>query len=54
MRHGAARPEVEPEPRNVVTISEDRRPEMNRVFRLWKASNIHSMEGRTHIGFQQF
>jgi hypothetical protein len=25
-------------PRNLVTISEDRRAEMNRVFQLWKAA----------------
>jgi hypothetical protein len=35
---GAGRPEMEPAPRNPVTISEDRREEMNRVFRLWKAA----------------
>ena len=29
---------MEPAPRNLVTISEDRRAEMNRVFRLWKAA----------------
>ncbi len=29
---------MEPAPPNLVTISEDRRAEMNRVFRLWKAA----------------
>ena len=33
-----ARPEMEPAPRNLVTISEDRRAEVNRMFRLWKAA----------------
>jgi hypothetical protein len=29
---------MEPALQNLVTISEDRRAEMNRVFRLWKAT----------------
>jgi hypothetical protein len=29
---------MEPTSRNLVTISEDRRAEVNRMFRLWKAA----------------
>jgi hypothetical protein len=29
---------MEPAPRNLVTISEERPAEMNRVFRLWKVA----------------
>jgi len=39
---GTSRPEMELAPRNLVTISEDRRAEMHRVFRLWKAAKSDS------------
>ena len=37
-RPGPTRPEREPAPRNLMMMSEDRRAEMNRVFRLSKAA----------------
>jgi hypothetical protein len=42
MMSGTSLPEMELAPRNLVTISDDRRAEMNRMFRLWKAAKSDS------------